>query len=43
VTSRYIHIADAALLAAADPVADATLARIGDVKPAGVVIELRRA
>ncbi len=43
VTSRYVYVADAALLAAADAVADATLARIGDAKPAGAVIELRQA
>ena len=43
ITSRYIHAADAVLLAAADAVADETGTRMGEVKPAGKVVELRRA
>jgi integrase len=41
VTSRYIHSADAVLLAAADAVADRTAFMMGGGKPAGVVVELR--
>ena len=40
VTSRYIHTADAVLLAAADVVADRTAELMGDKKSGGVVIEL---
>jgi len=42
ITSRYIHTADAVLLAAADAVADETVRRMGDTKPSGQVVELRR-
>jgi integrase len=42
VTSRYIHSADALLLAAADAVADRTAELMGDAKPAGQVVELPR-
>ena len=43
VTSRYIHTADAVLLAAADVVADRTAELMGDKKPTGIVVELRSA
>lgn len=43
VTSRYVHSADALLLAAADAVAAETAARMGEAKPAGEVVPLRRA
>jgi integrase len=42
ITSRYVHSADAVLLAAADAVADRTAALMGEAK-AGVVVELHRA
>jgi len=41
-TSRYVHSADAVLLAAADAVADRTAQLMGEAK-AGVVVELHRA
>jgi integrase len=41
ITSRYVHAADAVLLAAADAVADRTAALMGDGKPAGQVVPLR--
>jgi integrase len=41
VTSRYVHSADAVLLAAADAVADETVSRMGDAKPAADVVRLR--
>ena len=41
VTSRYVHAADAVLLAAADAVADRTLTLMGE-RSAGVVVELRK-
>jgi integrase len=37
ITSRYVHSADAVLLAAADAVADQTMARMGERKTAAVV------
>jgi integrase len=40
ITSRYIHTADAVLLAAADALADRTAELMGDPKPGGVVIEM---
>ena len=43
ITSRYVHTADAILLAAADAVADRTLTLMGERKPAGVVVKLRKA
>jgi integrase len=43
ITSRYVHTADAVLLAAADAVADRTRALMGERKPAGVVVKLRKA
>jgi integrase len=43
ITSRYVHAADAVLLAAADAVAAETAARMGADKPAGEVVPLRRA
>ncbi|MGH7117922.1 MAG: tyrosine-type recombinase/integrase, partial [Acetobacteraceae bacterium] len=43
ITSRYVHSADAVLLAAADAVATRTVELLGDVAPTGAVIELRRA
>lgn len=43
VTSRYVHAADAVLLAAADAIADKTAERMGEMKRDGQVIELRRA
>ncbi len=43
VTSRYLHAADAVLLAAADVVADETARRMGEGKGgAAVVVPLRR-
>jgi integrase len=42
ITSRYVHSADAVLLAAADKVADQTAELMGDRK-SGVVVELRQA
>jgi len=43
ITSRYVHSADAVLLAAADAVADRTAELMGDMKPRGVIVELRTA
>jgi integrase len=43
ITSRYVHAADAVLLAAADAVADRTAALMGEREPGGVVVELRQA
>lgn len=43
VTSKYAHHADAVLLAAADAVAGRIAELMGDAKPAGEVIPLRRA
>jgi integrase len=43
ITSRYVHSADAVLLAAADAVADETASRMGDAKPAADVVPLRAA
>jgi integrase len=42
ITSRYVHSADAVLLAAADKVADQTAKLMGD-RTSGVVVELRQA
>jgi hypothetical protein len=42
-TSKYIHAADAVLLAAADAVADRTSELMGEPRTAGVVVELRKA
>jgi integrase len=41
ITSRYVHSADAVLLAAADAVADRTLALMGEAPPEAKVITLR--
>ena len=41
ITSRYVHSADAVLLAAADAVARETLARMGEAEPAGAMVDLR--
>jgi integrase len=43
ITSRYVHSADAVLLAAADAVADRTAELMGESRSTGVVIELRTA
>jgi integrase len=43
ITSRYMHSADAVLLAAADAVAKETLARMGEAAPTGTVVPLRAA
>ena len=43
ITSRYVHTADAVLLAAADAVADRTLTLMGQNRPRGVVVRLRKA
>jgi integrase len=43
VTSRYVHAADAVLLAAADVVANETTARLDDVPTSAEVVPLRRA
>jgi integrase len=40
ITSRYVHSADAVLLAAADAVADRTAELMGQTRPIGVVVEL---
>ena len=42
ITSRYVHSADAVLLAAADAVADRTADLMGEVKLSNVVVPLRR-
>jgi integrase len=42
ITSRYVHSADALLLAAADAVAAETAARMGEAAPGGDVVPLRR-
>ena len=41
-TSRYVHAADAVLLAAADAVADRTAELMGEPRSGGVVLELRK-
>jgi integrase len=41
ITSRYVHAADAVLLAAADAVANKTAELMGDVRPDGIVTPLR--
>jgi integrase len=41
-TNRYVHAADAVLLAAADAVASETATRMGEAGPAAKVVELRR-
>ena len=43
ITSRYVHSADAVLLAAADAVARETLARMGEAAPEAEVVKLRAA
>jgi integrase len=43
ITSRYVHSADAVLLAAADAVADRTAELMGEVRSSGAIIELRKA
>lgn len=43
ITSRYVHSADAVLIAAADAVADKTAELIGEERPSGVVLEMRKA
>jgi integrase len=43
ITSRYVHSADAVLLAAADAVADRTAELMGETKPSGEVVPLRAA
>jgi integrase len=43
VTSRYAHHADAVLLQAADAVSDRVAKLMGDTRPFGEVVELRRA
>ena len=42
ITSRYVHSADAVLLAAADAVANEARNRMGEVRPAGEVVPIRR-
>jgi integrase len=42
VTRRYLHAADAVLLAAADAVADRTAKLMGEPRSGGVVVELRK-
>jgi len=41
ITSRYVHAADAVLLAAADAVANETTARMGETKPGATVVAIR--
>jgi integrase len=43
ITSRYIHAADAVLLAAVDAVASRTAELMGEPRTSGIVLELRRA
>jgi hypothetical protein len=43
VTSRYVHSADAVLLAAADAVADRTAELMGEGKPSADLVLLRAA
>ena len=43
ITSRYVHAADAVLLAAADAVANRTAELMGDATPAAGVVPLRAA
>lgn len=43
ITSRYVHSADAVLLAAADAVADRTAELMGEVRQAAEVVSLRSA
>ncbi len=43
ITSRYVHTADAVLLAASDAVADRTAKLMGEPRPSSVVVELRKA
>jgi integrase len=43
ITSRYVHSADAVLLAAADAVANRLAELMGDAKPAADVVPLRAA
>jgi integrase len=43
ITSRYVHSADAVLLAAADAVADRTAELMGEHKPEAEVVPLRAA
>jgi integrase len=43
VTSRYVHAADAVLLAAADAVANRTAELMGETRSSSVVIEMRKA
>jgi integrase len=43
VTSRYLHTADAVLLAAADAVADRTAELMGDARAGGEIVPLKRA
>jgi integrase len=42
ITSRYIHSADAVLLAAADAIADRTAELLGGLTPSSVVVPLKR-
>jgi len=42
ITSRYVHSADAVLLAAADAVADRTAVLMDEPHSPGVVVELRK-
>lgn len=41
ITSRYVHSADAVLLAAADAVANRTAELMGEAQPKGEVVPLR--
>jgi len=43
ITSRYVHTADAVLLAAADAVADRTKQLMGGHRSSGVIVRLRKA
>ncbi len=43
ITSRYVHTADAVLLAAADAVADRTVQLMGEHRSSGVVVKMRKA
>jgi integrase len=43
ITSRYVHSADAVLLAAADAVANRTAELMGEVQRTAIVLELHRA
>jgi integrase len=42
ITSRYVHSADALLLAAADAIADHIMGLMGEIRPVAKVVSLRK-